>query len=99
MAQKASKWEDALAIALSLSVKDRLKLVERIVSSVEGEIPGTKESVESQSGHWGAEVVALLNQLDLSEWEQMDMPDVAAWVREQRRKQSDRHAHNWEETS
>jgi hypothetical protein len=29
----------------------------------------------------GQEVIALLKALDLSDWEQMDIPDVNEWVR------------------
>jgi hypothetical protein len=32
----------------------------------------------------GAEIVALLDQLDLSEWRNMDIPDVVAWLKERR---------------
>ncbi len=93
MAEKAVGLEEAISLALSLSPVERLKLVERIVSSVENDISaGEQSNLDSGSGPWGAEVMALLGKLDLSEWEQMDIPDVGEWVHQLRRQES---GHNW----
>ena len=90
MTEKAVQLEDALSLALKLSPVDRLKLVEQVVSSVEHEMLVDKQSGTSTTpGHWGAEVIALLDQLDLTDWEQMDIPDVGEWVRQLRHQESD----------
>jgi hypothetical protein len=45
----------------------------------------------------GAEIVQLLERLDLSEWEAMDIPDVVEWVNEQRRQATQRRIQQWAE--
>lgn len=92
-----SRLDDALALALQLPPAERLQLVERVVSSVETEITQqTREGTQTQqSTHWGKSVIALLDQLDTTDWENMDIPDVGEWVREQRRKHADRYKDYW----
>ena len=36
----------------------------------------------------GAEIAALIDQLDLSEWQAMDIPDVVEWLKEQRHQEA-----------
>ena len=96
MTGKIVQLEEALSLALSLSPLDRLKLVERIVSSVESDMStGQQSATSAPVGTWGAEVVALLNQLDLTEWEQMDIPDVGNWVHQLRHQESGRFNQHW----
>lgn len=45
----------------------------------------------------GAEIVQLLERLDLSEWEAMDIPDVVEWVNMQRRQATQRRMQQWAE--
>jgi hypothetical protein len=45
----------------------------------------------------GAEIVELLDRLDLSEWEAMDVPDVVEWVKEQRHQAMQRRISQWAE--
>lgn len=47
----------------------------------------------------GAEIVQLLDRLDLSEWEAMDIPDVVEWVNEQRQQETQRRMQRWAELS
>ncbi|MHB8628817.1 MAG: hypothetical protein ACYDBJ_18270 [Aggregatilineales bacterium] len=96
MAQNAARLEDIMPLALNLSARDRLKLVEQLVSSVEHEM-GTDQprAANATPGHWGAEVIALLDQLDLSEWQQMDIPDVGEWVHQLRHEESEHHRPSW----
>ncbi len=94
MAELSGSLEEALSLALSLSSVDRLKLVARVVSSVESEMSAGQESGEGTPrqetpDRWGAHVVALLDQLDLTDWEQMDIGDVGEWVRQLRRQESE----------
>lgn len=76
-------------LALRLSPAERLRLVERVVSSVGREL--TADS--SQTEHWGQHVISLLESLDLSEWQQID--DPVQWVRQQRREQDTRRLGDW----
>lgn len=45
--------------------------------------------------NWGAKVVALLDQLDLTDWEQMDISDVGEWIHQLRHKESEYHERYW----
>lgn len=47
----------------------------------------------------GAEIVQLLDRLDLSEWEAMDIPDAVAWVNERRQQARQRRMQQWAELS
>ncbi len=44
---------------------------------------------------WGERLVALVNEFDLDESDQMDIPDPEAWVREHRRAQSQQRNPGW----
>ncbi len=83
---------DALAIGLQLTPKERLKLVEQLVSSVELEFE-PKTSLEKR--HWGQDLIALLNQLDTVKFENDDIDDPVEWVKKQRDKQNDRLSKYW----
>jgi len=48
-----------------------------------------------QEGHWGKNFVALLDQLDTSEWEALDIDDPVEWLKQQRQKQAKRRKLNW----
>jgi hypothetical protein len=45
----------------------------------------------------GAEIVQLLDRLDLSEWKAMDIPDVVDWVNERRQQAAQRRMQQWAE--
>ena len=100
MAKNATRLEAALSLALNLSPRDRLKLVERVVSSVENDMAVEQPSAtRPTTGQWGAEVIALLNQLDLTEWEHLDIPDVGDWVHQMRHDESEHHARAWKDNA
>lgn len=46
----------------------------------------------------GAEIVALIDQLDLSEWQQMDIPDVTEWLKERRQQELRKRGIEWDDT-
>lgn len=48
-----------------------------------------------EQGHWGKDFVALLDQLDLSDWESDDSADPVEWVKQQRQQQAQRRGLNW----
>lgn len=88
--------EDALVLALQLPPKERLKLVERVVASVENELAIPEKAGE---GHWGATLVQALEsgEIDTSEWVRMDIDDPVEWVNQIRKEESDRLAAYWNE--
>lgn len=100
MAENATRLEAALSLALNLSPQDRLKLVEQVVSSVENDMAVEQPlSISPTTGQWGVEVIALLNQLDLTEWEHLDMPNVGDWVHQLRHEESEHHARAWKDNA
>ena len=50
---------------------------------------------EEDTRTWGERLVALVNQFDLDDADQMDIPDPEAWVREQRRVQTEKRNLGW----
>lgn len=80
--------DDAITAAMQLSVADRIRLVARIAPTLEPVIdppPAPTEVVKvSETETWGAQMVRLLDDLGLDEWQNVDMPDVDEWVKAQR---------------
>ncbi len=89
-----TQLEEALALALQLAPRDRLRLVEHVVASV-GHVFAAQESQDAASTHWGQQLDGLLDTLDLSEWESID--DPVEWIRLQRTKQDSRRQPYWDE--
>ena len=86
--------ETVLAMGLQLPAKDRLKLVERLVLSVESEI---KPESANQDKHWGQELVRALEsgELNTSAWMKMDMDDATEWVNKLRDEENKRLDSYW----
>lgn len=91
--------DEALALALQLPAKDRLKLVEKVVSSLELEIEKT-EVANTEEQSWGAKLVEALEsgEIDTSEWMAMDIDDPVEWVKRLRLEQAERRRKHWDET-
>ena len=86
--------EEALALALKLAPKERLQLVERVVSSVEREFD--KPSVEQPTEHWGKALNQLLDELGPIDLVDPEIEDPVEWVKAQRQKEADRLKSYWE---
>jgi putative IMPACT (imprinted ancient) family translation regulator len=69
--------EEALALALQLAPGDRLRLVERLVASVEHEIAAPSRREE----HWGKHLLQVLEGLDFTDWTDIDTDDPVEWVK------------------
>ncbi len=80
--------DEAYEMALKLSPRERLQLIERVASSLERDISVPQESEE----HWGRNLIALINSLDMSEIELVDaeITDSVEWVKAQRQKDASR---------
>jgi hypothetical protein len=86
--------EDALPLALKLAPQERLRLVERVVASVERELAAA--SPPDADTHWGENLNRLLDELNLSEWDSVDMDDPVAWIKAQREHDERRHDDYWD---
>jgi hypothetical protein len=80
-----TQLEEALALALKLPPGERLRLVERVVASVEHEITRDMPSTQTPAEHWGQALNRLVDALDLSDWEALEINDPVEWVKALRR--------------
>lgn len=87
--------KEALSLALNLPPRERLQLVERIVSSVEGEFPATPGESLPQA-KTGAEIVAMLETMEPIEFVDPEIEDPVEWVKAQRRKRTDQLKPYWD---
>jgi hypothetical protein len=86
-----TQLDEALALALKLTPKERVRLIEQVASSVERDIDAPTPS----EGHWGQGVNALLDSLDMIAWEALEITDPVAWVERQRTDEQRQRLGNW----
>jgi hypothetical protein len=94
---KAVRLEEALSLALSLSPVDRLKLVERVISSVEHELEVPPFSEEQSEEHWGQALNRLLDEVGPVDFVDPEVEDPVEWVKAQREKQRKQRLGDWGE--
>jgi hypothetical protein len=97
-------YEDVLPLVLDLPPLDKFKLVQQIMSTLSNEyaqrnivqrnivpaqLPSQADHVTRQES-WGVRTLAMLDALDTSEWEALEMPDVVTWLKAQRHIQDER---------
>jgi hypothetical protein len=87
--------EEAVALALQLPPEERLRLVERVVVSVERDIAGIMPATQRPADHWGQALNRLLDALDLSNWEALQINDPVAWVKTLRQEDASRLNAYW----
>jgi hypothetical protein len=85
-----TQFEEELALALQLASGDRLRLVECVVASMDHEIAGAPP----RQGHWGRHLLQMLDELDFTDWTDIDIDDAVEWVKRVRREQETRHGLN-----
>ena len=90
-----TQLEEALALALKLPPGDRLRLVERVVASVEHDIAGGVPVTPTAAEHWGQSLNRLLDALDTSDWQALEINDPVEWVKALRRQDESRLEAYW----
>jgi hypothetical protein len=93
-----TQLEEALALALKLPPSERLRLVERVVASVEHEITRGMPSTQIPAEHWGQALNRLVDALDLSDWEALEINDPVEWVKALRRQDESRLDPYWNDS-
>jgi hypothetical protein len=88
-----TQLEEAVALALQLAPGDRLRLVERVVVSVERDLA----SAQPHEEHWGKHLLQVLEELDFTDWTYIDTDDPVEWVKRVRREQDMRRGLHWEQ--
>ncbi|MDX2078432.1 MAG: hypothetical protein SFZ02_18510 [bacterium] len=86
--------QEALALALQLNPKERLQLVEQVVASVEHQLEA--DDLITPHPKTGAEIVAMLEQMDAIEFVDPEIEDPVEWVKAQRQKEADRLKPYWD---
>ncbi len=94
MAEKAAGLEELLSMALRLSAADRLKLVERVVTSVEQELQVPPSNALPET-HWGQALNQLLDEVGPIELADSEIEDPVEWVKAQREKQRQQRLGDW----
>jgi hypothetical protein len=87
---------EVLALALKLSPKERMRLIEEVASSVEREIdaaPNEQQPLE----HWGKKLIRLVAELDMTNWTNIGIDDPVEWVKHVQREQIVHRGLNWEQ--
>ena len=87
MADKAVQFDELVSLALRLSAADRLRLVERVVTSVERELEVPSSHETQVKGHWGKALNQLLDELGPIELVDPEIEDPVEWVKVQREKE------------
>jgi hypothetical protein len=87
--------DQAFALVLGLSPRERLQLVERIVASVEREMTHSAPGEETAPAHWGKHLAELVESLDLTDWTTNDTEDSVEWVKRIRQEQAARRGLDW----
>ncbi len=82
MSTYAPNLEEVVSQALKLPPEDQAQLVTRIANAMSRglTVPRAHESVTE---HWGQALNQLLDTLDTSDWEALEMDDPVEWVRQQ----------------
>lgn len=86
---------EVLALALKLSPKERIQLIERVASSVEHDIETGTPVEQPPEEHWGRNLVRLLDELGPIEMVHPEIEDSTEWVKQIRQEQG--REFNWEE--
>jgi len=91
-----SLLDEVLALALKLSPKQRIQLIERIASSVEDEIEPAPSGQQPEE-HWGRNLLRLLDELGPIEMKYPEIEDPVEWVKQIRRDEREQRLGDWGE--
>ena len=91
MTQTFSPLGEVLAQALRLPAKERMQLIEQVAASVEREIVTVEPSPVTE--HWGHSLNALLDSLNMDDWEQIEDTDV--WLKQVREAEARERLGDW----
>ena len=87
--------DEALELALKLSAKERVQLIERLAMSIEREIEDGESSAKPITEHWGKNLLSLVDELGPIELVHPEIDDPTEWVRQIRREQEADRGLDW----
>jgi hypothetical protein len=91
-----SLLDEALALALKLSPRERIQLIERVASSVERELEPVLSDKPSDE-HWGRNLLRLLDELGPIEMKYPEIEDPVEWVKQIRSDERKQRRGDWGE--
>jgi hypothetical protein len=91
--------DDVLELGLKLPAKDRLQLIEKLASSLEGNVADNPSGEPPPTEHWGKALNKFVDTLDMSDWEALDIDDPVAWLEQQREAERKQRLGDWGETN
>ncbi len=90
-------YQEALAMALQLPPRERLHLIEQVVSSVERDLQPTPVPQPPTEGHWGKMLNQLMDELNPIETKYPEIEDPVEWVKHHRAEQRRQRLGDWGE--
>lgn len=88
---------EALQLALKLSPKERMRLIEEVASSVEREIEAPSSDVAQPEEHWGKALNLLMEEIGPIEMKYPEIEDPVEWVKQIRRDEREQRVGDWGE--
>lgn len=100
MTTHAEQFDQVVTLALQLSTADQARLLERIAARVAQAVTDAQTAAPaSPPAHWGQQMIARLDALDVSAWDDEAIDDPVAWVKRQRAEQQSARTLDWGEDS
>jgi len=90
--------EEAVALALQLNPNERLKLIERVASSMENELAVQTIATPSET-HWGQNLLRLLDEVGQIDLDHPEIQDPVEWVKQIRHEQATKRNLDWDDES
>ena len=90
--ETSTDFDEALAAALKLSIKERYELTEQIEASIERELDALVTGE-----HWGQDMNRLLDAIGPIELIYPEIEDATEWVKQIRRDEAKRRGLDWGE--
>ncbi len=89
--------ENIFSLALQLSPAERIQLIERIAASVGQDIRSETNQQKPVTGHWGQELVALIEELGPIDMLYPEIEYPVEWVKRLREDQDKKRNLDWGE--
>lgn len=91
----SAKYSEALALVFKLAPKERLQLAKEVVSSVEPYVDAAPVAAQPQEGHWGQNLLRLLDEIGPIDLIHPEIEDPVEWVKQIRREQDQKRLGDW----
>jgi hypothetical protein len=94
-----TRIDEVFELGVKLPESERRQLIEKLVLSLGHEEEVTPASEPPPAEHWGKALNQLVDSLDMSDWEALEIDDPVAWVEQIRSEQEIARGLDWESTT